>query len=122
MANKKLKILSGVDGFKLHNMAVEEFFLTAWGEFCGPYDSPYAVGFVFRPPPYYALRNHPHLFGSCVQTMLKLCSAYLISLHCRQAQMDRDSDVNYEIDLFHTTLGNSFFLKGFNIASLAPKL
>ena len=40
---KKLTILLGGDGFKLHNMVADKFVLTAWGEFCGPHNSPYAL-------------------------------------------------------------------------------
>ena len=78
--------------------------LYAWGESCGPHDSPYVVRF-FCQPPYYALWNHLHLFGSFVQTMSKLCCAHLISSHPRQAQMYRDIASNHEIDFFLHNIG-----------------
>ena len=85
---EKLLILFTRDGFKLHNMVADktnsrrigrivritQFFLCGRIHFCLP--------------TYYAVWNHPILFGSFVQTMPNPSCAHLISLHRRQAQPD----------------------------------
>ena len=58
-------------------------------------------------PPYYAVGNHPHLFKSFVQTMLKL-----ISLHHRQALTDTDGASNNKID-FHKQYLEILNLEGY---------
>ena len=59
---------------------------------------PMRSDFFLLPPPYYAIWNHPHLFGSFVQTMLRLCCAHLISLQHCQALTDKDGASNLYID------------------------
>ena len=73
MTNEKIKILLGVDGFKLHNMDADKLLLNSWGEPCGR-----------------------KLFLSFVQIMKKI----ILFLNRRQAKMVKDSASNHEIGLF----------------------
>ena len=68
------------------------------GELCGSHGSPYAIKFFLSVTILCSLNTSP-LFGSLVQTMLKLFCANLISLRRRQAQTDRDGASNRKIDL-----------------------
>ena len=96
--NWKVTILLGKDGFKLHNMAADKknsgrisrivwvarFFL------CGR--------IFFCPPPYYAVWLNLILFGSIVRTMPNPRYGNLRTLHCCQAQTDKDGASNHKID------------------------
>ena len=104
---KELKIFLGEDGFKLHNMVADNLFWP-FGEKCVDHTIFLMRSDFCHPSPCYAVWNHPHLFGSFVQTMLDLFNSHLISLHRRQARMDKDSDSKHEIG-FYTMLEDSNF-------------
>ena len=104
---KELNIFLGEDGFKLHNMVADKLFLP-FGKKCVDHTILLMRSDFCHPLPCYAVSNHPHLFGSFVQTMLDLFDAHLIFLHRRQARMDTDSASKYEIG-FYTMLEDSNF-------------
>ena len=111
---EKLTILKVVDGFKLHNMMADTKNSCRIGRFVW-----ITCGWIFFARHHIVQFEKSTPIGGFVKTMLKLCCAHLISLYCRQAQMDRDGASNYKRVFF---LHRFRILKGIKIASLVQKL